>query len=279
MASNATEAASGLGLFFHSTLPSTWTSFIALLVSYLGEATAFVLLNFGTSYLITFYNNMYFKWIYENGYYEKYRIQNDRRLPKLLEDLAWEKTFGLTGLVGILLVGLPQQYLGYFVMNRVFGISVLSMPESYLQAAYQFVLGTFAWDTLLFFIHYGLHKIPWAYKNIHKKHHEVKTVSTVVAGHAYFIDLLLSPYPVFGIHLVNTNPLRLFQVDFVPTRFGMIAAHMSFPVLFVWNAFYSHIALRAHCGYKLPGDPVNWFMPYVENRTSLSLFFDRLLGG
>jgi len=49
-------------------------------------------------------------------------------------------------------------------MTKFFGFSVFSMPESYWQAAKQFVLGTLAWDTLLFWIHYGLHKIPWAYK-------------------------------------------------------------------------------------------------------------------
>jgi hypothetical protein len=41
-------------------------------------------------------------------------------------------------------------------------------------------------------------------------------------------------------------------MDYVPTRFGYIAGGMSFPVLFVFNAWYTHIATRAHCGYALP---------------------------
>lgn len=129
MAVNATASPLGFSEFIHHTMPEAWTSMVTFLVSYLGEAGAWVLLTFGSSYAITFYNNVYFNYIYTNGLHEKYRwglsrghlrptrcltsrkphrIQNDRRLPKLLEDMAWEKTFGLTGLIGIILVGMPQ---------------------------------------------------------------------------------------------------------------------------------------------------------------------------
>lgn len=54
-------------------------------------------------------------------------------------------------------------------------------------------------------------------------------------------------------------------MDLVPTRFGIAFAKMNFPVAFVWNIWYTHIATRAHCGYKLPWDPLNWFVPYIEN--------------
>lgn len=264
---NATAAAGfGLATLLHETVPSAWTSLVTFLASYLGEATTFVLLLFLPAYAVRIYNNLYFKYIYENGYHEKYRIQNDRRLPKILEDMARERTFGPKALYGIFVIAMPQQYLGYFVMNRVFGISVLSMPESWTAAAWEFFKLTFAWDTLLFFIHYGLHKIPWAYKNIHKKHHEVKTVSAAVSGYAYLIDLILSGlFRAFLSHSLTPPPLHRFIVDFVPVRFGMIASGATFPVLFTWNIFYTHIAIRAHCGYSLPWDPLNWFLPYVEN--------------
>lgn len=173
---NATTTAFGFQEFVHQTLPDAWTASINFLVSYLGEATTFVLLCFVPAYLVRIYNNAYFQYIYKHGYHEKYRIQNDRRVPQILEDAAWERLVTSKGLYGIFVIALPQQYLGYFVMNRIFGMSVHSMPKSWSEAAWSFFVATFVWDTVLFWVHFAEHKIPWLYVNVHKKHHEVKTV-------------------------------------------------------------------------------------------------------
>ncbi|KAJ3342634.1 Cholesterol 25-hydroxylase-like protein [Gonapodya sp. JEL0774] len=56
------------------------------------------------------------------------------------------------------------------------------------------------------------------------------------------------------------------------------------------QAFFTHIASRAHCGYELPWDPLNWVFPYCAyhdfhhlkthyNFQTLFVFWDLLLGG
>ncbi|KAI9009240.1 hypothetical protein DFJ74DRAFT_687458 [Hyaloraphidium curvatum] len=270
MTNSTAMPAEALGTFFHQTLPDGFTAFVTFLVSYLGEATTFVLLYYLTTKLTSLYNGLYFDYVARNGLYEQYRIQNDRKIPDELQELAWENRHGVTGYIGLFTTGLPLMYLAYFVMNRLFGIGVFRMPKSYGEAAWEFFIGTVVWDAVLFWIHYGLHCFPYLYQTIHKKHHEFKTVSTITGGHLTFLDFIL--------------------MDYLPTRIGIIAGNMSFPVMLAWLAFYTHIASRAHCGYALPWDPLNWLMPYVENHDwhhrrnnsnyqTLFFYWDWIVGG
>lgn len=88
--------------------------------------------------------------------------------------------YGIVGNLAALVIAFPQYYAAYYVMKKMGMPSLLEMPKSYKDAAKQFVIGTLAWDTLLFWIHYGLHKVPWLYRNIHKVGLRSRQWSTVL---------------------------------------------------------------------------------------------------
>lgn len=81
--SSLAAAGSAASVFFHSSLPSAWTKVVTALVSRLGEAHTYVLVQYIMARLVGGYNHALFKYIYDNGLYEEYRIQNDRRIPKV----------------------------------------------------------------------------------------------------------------------------------------------------------------------------------------------------
>lgn len=179
------------------------------LTLYLGDATTFVLcyylvtkvrrkcnilpssrLTFCARFQLVSYYNGYIFWnISKDPSYEKYRIQNDRRIPIELEQMAWENRHGWTGIKALFITGLPMLYLGYFIMH-IFGIDVHKMPKSYKAAVYEFAVGTFVWDTSLFWIHYGLHKFPYLYKMIHKVRDVTRRYGRLRSG-----QLILQPQP------------------------------------------------------------------------------------
>ncbi|KXS09598.1 hypothetical protein M427DRAFT_218382 [Gonapodya prolifera JEL478] len=247
-----------------------WKSLIDGLTNYVGDSATFVILVLGVSKLISAYNAYLFEFAHQMGWWQQYRIQQDRMVDPKTTREALEGRYGLKSYIGLILVGVPITYAQYFIYKKAYGFDVKTLPGSFSQFSWDLFKCIFAWDTSLFWIHYTLHYFPWLYKNIHKRHHEFKTVNVAVGGHLTFIDNLL--------------------MTFAPIIIGVTTSKSTFLGLFVFQAFFTHIASRAHCGYELPWDPLNWVFPYCAyhdfhhlkthyNFQTLFVFWDLIVGG
>jgi len=239
------------------------------MTSSIGDVATFVVLVLGVSKIFSAYNAYLFEFAYKYGWWQQYRIQQDRIVDPRTTLEAMEGRYGLKSLIGLVKVGIPVTVMQYFLYKGLYGLDVRREP-TVGEFAWEFLVCTFWWDTSLFWIHYGLHYSPYLYKHIHKRHHEFKTVNVAVGGHLTLIDNLL--------------------MSFLPVMIGVLSARMSFFGLVMFQAFFTHIASRAHSGYELPWDPLNWFFPYCAyhdfhhlkthyNFQTLFVFWDWVVGG
>jgi len=80
-------------------------------------------------------------------------------------------------------------------------------------------------DTLIYWIHRGLHEIPWMYKNIHKDHHKwkVPTPYAAIAFHPLDGWMQSTPYHIFPYLLPMNKWLSL--IAFVGVQVWTVLIH------------------------------------------------------
>ncbi|XP_061622612.1 cholesterol 25-hydroxylase [Phyllopteryx taeniolatus] len=108
------------------------------------------------------------------------------------------------------------------------------LPES-SPTNWQIFVDVFAclllFDTLFFFLHLCLHRVPWLYRNIHQQHHQHQVPFALQAQDASTPELLsLLLLARFSAWFVNCHPL----------------SEVLFHILNTW------LAVEDHSGYNLP---------------------------
>ncbi|TPX36239.1 hypothetical protein SmJEL517_g01582 [Synchytrium microbalum] len=225
-------------------LSKAWSSAVTACSNHIGDTATYVLFATIALKASATYNAVLFHEAAKRGWWKEYRIQQ-KYVDTEITNKAVDEKVGMNSIPSLIMLVAPFSVLQYKILQYAYGFNIHKMPTSALKFWKDFLLLTVAWDAALFFIHFGLHKIPYLYKTIHKKHHEFKVVEVSVGGHLTLID-----------H---------FLMDRLPPLIGMLVAKPDFAPMIAFLAFYYHIASRAHCGYELPWDPLNWFMPYVRN--------------
>jgi len=227
-----------------SKVSKAWSDLTTASVKTFGETATYLLFTTAALKIASTYNAYLFHAATKMGWWKQYRIQQKYVDPTITQKAVDEKV-GMNSIPALLTTTVPLSFLQYKILQWTYGFNVNTLPKSTLKFWKDFLVLTVVWDFALFWIHYSLHKFPYLYKTIHKKHHEFKTVEVSVGGHLTLIDYLL--------------------MDRLPPLIGMLVAKPDFSTMCAFLVFYYHIASRAHSGYELPWDPLNWFMPYVRN--------------
>lgn len=185
------------------------------------------------SWLVYFLTYYVHSWIFIvcdwYGYLDKYAIRSGKhRLPTI--DQQWtaikEASFD-TFLVKPLLL-----YFSYPLVSAPFIMygEVPTLSKAFLD----WVLLSFVFSTSLYFIHGALHKIPFLYKHVHKKHHSFyETVGFAAQFHHPVEAIASALHVIFGVILVRPHFI-VYCVFMATTLIEVVDAHCGYEVPWYW---------------------------------------------
>ncbi|KAI9008711.1 hypothetical protein DFJ74DRAFT_688332 [Hyaloraphidium curvatum] len=179
------------------------------------------------------HNTLRYMDAHPEGWWFKHKIEKVRKPPKELEEAA-----GASGRWGRIVVGPVQEAIVYAVLYRAlkptFGVSV---P---LGTMAKRIFGAMIWtDVWLYWYHRFVHTNKWAWRNLHREHHEF-IVSTVYASY-------------WGTR--NEGFLQSSPMWTAP----LVCGFTSVPEILLWMAMNEYINLHQHCGYSFPWDPLEYW--------------------
>ena len=123
---------------------------------------------------------------------------------------------------------------------------------------FNFFLGIFIMDTVQYFIHRLYHAVPFLYKHIHKRHHEIKKVFPIGALYNSYYEGTITGIIILII-------CYLFQFNFDQT---IILISISY----IW-AIFDHTLLYDHQFHQIHHNELyyNYQQPYLN-------YWDRIFG-
>lgn len=129
-------------------------------------------------------------------------------------------------------LGLP-----YLSSNTVFLNHFLDRPPASLFEWMYSLLFYIVFEEIgFYYLHRLFHKVPFLYRNIHKKHHE-----------------FTSPIAVAAIYC---HPIEHFFVNLMPLFSGcLVLGTQSLAIVWSWTFLAIINTVNSHCGYVFPGFP------------------------
>lgn len=129
---------------------------------------------------------------------------------------------------------LVQPALFYFIFPYIIQPNISFDKEkspALLEGVRDWIYLSFIFSTSLFFIHGGMHKIPFLYKYVHKKHHTFYDTVGFAAQYSHPVEGLFSAcHILFGIYFVKP--------------------HFSTFCIYIFTLLVEIV--DAHCGYDVP---------------------------
>jgi sphinganine C4-monooxygenase len=119
--------------------------------------------------------------------------------------------------------------INYFLYKyKVFDINILRF--------YYIFIGIFIVDTIEYFMHYGLHKIPFLYKNFHKEHHKIKNPYVFGALYNSLGESIIESILLFlGFYLLNFS----YQEYIITITLANIATVLDHSNINIKNNFHN----------------------------------------
>jgi sphinganine C4-monooxygenase len=119
--------------------------------------------------------------------------------------------------------------INYFLYKyKVFDINILRF--------YYIFIGIFIVDTIEYFMHYSLHKIPFLYKNFHKEHHKIKNLYVFGALYNSLGESIIESTLLFlGFYLFNFS----YQEYIITITLANIATVLDHSNINIKNNFHN----------------------------------------
>ena len=195
----------------------------------------------GISFIIYFITYYIHSWLFIvcdwYGYLDRYAIRSGRhRLPSIDQQWAAIREASLdTFIMKPLLL-----YFSYPFVSKPF-ISY-GEPPSPQKALLDWFLLSAVFSTSLYFIHAALHKVPFLYKHVHKKHHSFYESVSFAAQYHHPVEAIASAlHVVFGTILVRPHFL-VFCVFLATTMIEVVDSHCGYDVpwqyIYPWSGRY-----------------------------------------
>jgi len=188
--------------------------------------------------------------------------------PKFLYKLKWQPKQQVTkeeyneificAITQQLLVGVPFYYVGKYFFNSLgFELNYSSNFPSITKIIFDIILILFFEDLFFFTSHYLFHKIPFIYRNVHKKHHRFQA-------------------PV-GAASIYAHPIESIVCNLFPAIVGPFVAGTHIIVFWAWISIATINTVLSHSGYAFWNQDHDIHHEKFAYNYGIGLF-DRLFG-
>lgn len=180
---------------------------------------------------------MWFIYTRKIAFFEKYRINPDRKWPWEENQATWRETLrkSLKSLLIAHLLIIPSALLLDIFLGISTKVSLEEFPSTW-EIIWQITFFMFVEDFCFYWVHRALHQ-KRIYPYIHKIHHEYNN-------------------PI-GISAEYAHPLEFFLANIVPTAMGskLLGKNIHLVTYLLWSTLRIFETIDGHCGYEFSWSP------------------------